>query len=337
MWRISSPTWIRPWPRFEWRVKKVLFRSSFVPFHLSLLLFAVAARAEDPYELLRETFLQKINASRQKSALAPLRLSPSLSRLAQQRAQEIAAGGSRSDQVAAQEDAHAAARSGYEARFLAEVDVQADGDIDRVFANATQPGGLFEEEIRRRDSRDLGLGVATRDEVPLYVFLFGLSWEDFIAGRRAELSDLSRVRRHLLERVNRERGKAGLLPLREEPLLDSTAQRHANDMLARSYYGHESPEGTTVLQRSKAVGYRPRFVAENIARGPDTAEEVMNGWMGSPTHRANILGSFVSDLGAGVAFGKNASGYQIIWVQCFGLPREKREAPDSRGPRSVSE
>ena len=330
MWRISSPIWTRHWPRFEWRVKKVLFHSSLITFHLSLVLFAVPARAEDSYELLRETFLQKINASRQKSALAPLRLSPSLSRLAQRRAQEIAAGGAGSNQTTVQEDAAAAAKSGYESRFLAEVFVQADGDVDRVYANASRPGGMLEEEIRRKDSRDLGLGVAMRDQVPVYVFLFGLSWESFTEEKRAELSDLSNVRRQLLESVNRERGNSGLSPLREEPLLNETAQRHANDMLARSFYGHEPPEGTTALERSRAAGYRPRLVAENIARGQETVEEVMKGWMGSPTHREHILGSSFRDLGSGVAVGKNASGYQIIWVQCFGLPREKPKT----GPRS---
>ena len=93
-------------------------------------------------------------------------------------------------------------------------------------------------------------------------------------------------------------------------------------MIARSYYAHESPEGSTVIERSKALGYRPRFAGENIARGQYRVEEVMDGWMNSPPHRAHILAANFTETGSAVAVGRNANGYEVIWVQCFGRPRE---------------
>ena len=285
--------------------------------------------ANDNFDAIREAFLARINATRKASALLSLRLSPVLSWLAQRRAEEIAAGGAEPGEKTIEEVAHAAAQAGYPSKFLAEASLQEDGDLDTVYADATRLEGVLRKSIDRSELLDLGVGIAARMEVPLYVFLFGLSWEDFMEGRRAELSDLPRVRRQLLERVNRERASRGLARVREDSLLDEAAQRHANDMLARSYYGHQSPEGSTVLERSKTSGYRPRFVAENIAQGPPSVDEVMEGWMASEAHREHILSPSFVELGSGVAVGKNANGYQILWVQCFGRPKEKFKAQTS--------
>ena len=294
--------------------------------------------ADDNFDAIREAFLTKINATRKASALPSLRVSPILSRLAQRRAEEIAAGNAEPGEQTIEKVERAAAQAGYPSRFLTEASLQADGDLDTVYAGASRPEGVLRESIERGELLDLGVGIAERNEVPLYVFLFGLSWEDFVAERRAALSDLPRVRRRLLERVNRERTSRGLAPVRENPVLDEAAQRHADDMLARSYYGHQSPEGSTVLERSKASGYRPRFVAENIAQGPPSVDEAMEGWIGSEVHREHILSPFFVELGSGVAVGKNANGYQILWVQCFGRPKDKfqSQTPRRTGASGVS-
>ena len=47
----------------------------------------------------------------------------------------------------------------------------------------------------------------------------------------------------------------------------------------------------------------------------------MDGWLHSPAHRANLLSSVFTEVGAGVAYGKNDNGWQVLWVQCFGRPR----------------
>jgi uncharacterized protein YkwD len=292
-----------------------------------LSLFALVAPTPSPdnFGALRQAFLERINAARAETTLRPLRLSAKLSGVAQRRAQQFVSGGPEPGASTADADSRAAAVLGYEARFLSEVLLQAEGDIEMVVSEAAAPGGALEEEIARSGVSDLGIGVAVREEIPFYVFLFGFSWEDFVAGKREEFADLEAVRRALLERVNRERRAARLPPVRPEPLLDETAQRHAADMLARSFYNHDSPEGTTVLERSRAAGYRPASVAENIARGQYAIEEVMDGWMSSPIHREHLLSPIFADIGSGVAVGKNANGYQILWVQCFG--RSKTGTP----------
>jgi uncharacterized protein YkwD len=305
-------------------VTRGFLRSSLVTCHLSLLAFSPAT-PNDNFDTLRQLFLERINAARSETKLSALRLSDKLSAVAQRRAQEFASGGPEPGASTAEGDGRAAVAQGYESRYLSEVLLQADGDVDMVFSQAAGAAGALAQEIQRPSLSDMGIGVAVRDEIPVYVFLFALSWEDFVAGKRAEFSNLEAVRRALLGRVNRERRAAGLPPMRGEPLLDETAQRHAADMLARSYYGHDSPEGTTVQERSQAAGYRPRSVAENIARGQYAIEEVMDGWMSSPTHREHILSPLFADIGSGLAVGKNVNGYQILWVQCFG--RSKTATP----------
>jgi uncharacterized protein YkwD len=288
---------------------------------LSIVALVVPASSPDNFDALRQAFLQRINAARSQAKLRALRLSDKLSGVAQRRAREFAAGGSEPGASTAERDGRAAVAQGFDPQYLSEVLVQADGDVDMVFSEAAGAAGMLADELRRPSLRDTGIGVAVRDEIPVYVFLFAVSWEDFVSGKRVEFSDLQAVRRALLDRVNRERRAVGVPPMREEPLLDETAQRHAADMLARSYYDHNSPEGTTVLERSQTAGYLPNMAAENIARGQYAIEEVMDGWMSSPLHRENILSPLFADIGSGLAVGKNANGYQILWVQCFGRSR----------------
>ncbi len=287
---------------------------------------------DDPFQATREAFLTRINAERFNRGLPPLRLAPPLCRVAQEHSEEFARGGSSLDSLSMRVDAQRVAKVGYDARFVSEVVAQSDGDVDSVVASSQAPPSAMEVEIRRPETRDLGIGVAVYEDVPLYVFLFGLTWEEFFSQKTAELSNTGRIRGQLLERLNRERARRSVLPLQPNALLDEAAQRHATDMLARSYYGHESPEGTTVLERTRTQGYRPRFVAENVARGQYSIEEVMDGWMASDTHREHILSKLFSEVGSGLAIGKNTNGYQVIWVQCFGRPKDLLPAPRPRFP-----
>jgi uncharacterized protein YkwD len=157
---------------------------------------------------------------------------------------------------------------------------------------------------------------------PLYALFFGLSQEEDLERRTAPLADRESVMQEMLDRVNRERRKARLHPLRLHPALNRAAQRHAEDMYARSFYGHGTPEGRTPLERVRAAGYAPLSVAENVARGQVTVKEVMDGWMDSRVHRVNILGRDFSHVGFGLAYGVNAMGPTVLWVQVFGTPME---------------
>ncbi|MEU6707567.1 sigma-70 family RNA polymerase sigma factor [Streptomyces wuyuanensis] len=114
--------------------------------------------------------------------------------------------------------------------------------------------------------------------------------------------------------VNAERAKAGCGPVRSNGKLETAARRHSQDMAARGYFDHTSPDGTDPGDRITAAGYRWSTYGENIARGQQSPSSVMDSWMNSPGHRANILNCSFKELGVGI---HDASGGPW-WTQAFG-------------------
>ncbi|MFG3661993.1 sigma-70 family RNA polymerase sigma factor [Streptomyces sp. NPDC047706] len=114
--------------------------------------------------------------------------------------------------------------------------------------------------------------------------------------------------------VNKERSAAGCGPLAEDGQLNQAAQGHSQDMAARGFFDHTNPDGADPGQRTTAAGYNWSTYGENIARGQQTPEAVMNSWMNSPGHRANILNCAFKDIGVGI---HNGSGGPW-WTQNFG-------------------
>ncbi len=114
--------------------------------------------------------------------------------------------------------------------------------------------------------------------------------------------------------VNTERAKAGCGPVRSNGRLATAATKHSADMAARDYFDHTSPDGTDPGDRITAAGYRWSTYGENIARGQRTPASVMDSWMNSAGHRANILNCDYKELGVGI---HNASGGPW-WTQAFG-------------------
>lgn len=111
--------------------------------------------------------------------------------------------------------------------------------------------------------------------------------------------------------VNDERAAAGCKPLAEESHLTKAAQDYSDQMSAEDFFSHTSPDGTTFDQRIKNAG-NPKPGAENIAKGQTSAAQVMNAWMNSEGHRANILNCSLTKIGVGVT----TKGW--YWVQDFG-------------------
>lgn len=120
----------------------------------------------------------------------------------------------------------------------------------------------------------------------------------------------------VVDLVNVERGKAGCGPVGNEPRLASAAQSHSDDMADRSYFDHASPEGNHADHRIEAAGYSWSTWGENIARGQKDPAAVMESWMNSPGHRANILNCSFKQLGVGVRTGANGPW----WTQVFAAP-----------------
>ncbi|MCX5144763.1 sigma-70 family RNA polymerase sigma factor [Streptomyces sp. NBC_00338] len=114
--------------------------------------------------------------------------------------------------------------------------------------------------------------------------------------------------------VNKERGAAGCGPLTEDSQLTDAAQRHSDDMAARDFFEHTNPDGADPGQRVTDAGYRWSTYGENIARGQQTPASVMESWMNSPGHRANILNCDFKDIGIGIHQGPGGPW----WTQDFG-------------------
>ncbi|MFD8787505.1 CAP domain-containing protein [Kitasatospora sp. NPDC059599] len=120
----------------------------------------------------------------------------------------------------------------------------------------------------------------------------------------------------VVDLVNAERAKAGCGPVASEPRLATAAQSHSDDMANRNYFDHASPEGYHADHRIEATGYRWSTWGENIARGQKDPAAVMDAWMNSPGHRANILNCAFKQLGVGVRTGSGGPW----WTQVFAAP-----------------
>ncbi|MEV5433274.1 CAP domain-containing protein [Streptomyces sp. NPDC052701] len=126
---------------------------------------------------------------------------------------------------------------------------------------------------------------------------------------------LARTTADVVGLTNRERVRAGLRPLAPDPRLAAAAQAHSADMAARGFYSHTCPDGGRPWDRAAAAGAGRRSIGENIACGQRSPAEVVEGWMNSPGHRANILKPDFTHLGIGFAGGGRAGTY---WTQLFG-------------------
>ena len=276
----------------------------------------------DDFDALREEFARRINAERSREGAVALRPSPPLNRLAQELADELAGRGETEfSEISESQMIARAQKGGYPAKSLTEIFTRTDGSISEVMSSWKDRGDRTWKSLVQATSRDLGVGAAMLDDVPIYVFLLGVSQDDYLSNRAAEYHDLGAMRRRMLERLNAERRSRSLPPYAPSTVLDRVAQAYADDMLKRSHYGHVDPEGLTVRERAYAGGYDLRFIAENLAAGQPTVDEAMDGWMNSEKHRDNILSKIYTEAGFGLAIGHNKRGYQIIWVQVFGRPR----------------
>jgi uncharacterized protein YkwD len=118
----------------------------------------------------------------------------------------------------------------------------------------------------------------------------------------------------VIDLVNEKRAKVGCSPLQASGALSDLARAHSKDMAARGFFDHTNPDGETPWDRAEQAGVSS-LGGENIARGQADAEAVMNSWMNSAGHRANILDCDFTTLGVGVHI---ADGGGPWWTQDFG-------------------
>ncbi|MBK6870619.1 MAG: CAP domain-containing protein [Kineosporiaceae bacterium] len=117
--------------------------------------------------------------------------------------------------------------------------------------------------------------------------------------------------------TNVERSANGCSALSIDSKLTAAAQLHSEDMAAKNYFEHSSPDGRSAGDRISAQGYKWRSWGENIAAGQKTPASVVSAWMNSSGHRANILNCGFTQIGVGIAKG---GSYGIYWTQNFGTP-----------------
>ena len=108
-------------------------------------------------------------------------------------------------------------------------------------------------------------------------------------------------------------------PLQWDEQLERAATRHARDMARHAYLDHRGRDGSTPAQRVTAAGYRWRSVGENVAAGQPSAEDVVEDWIESPGHCANLMNPVYTELGASFAINLDARE-AVYWVQAFGRP-----------------
>ena len=123
----------------------------------------------------------------------------------------------------------------------------------------------------------------------------------------------SSVATEVLNLVNAERAKQNLAPLKLNAQLSKVAQLKSEDMKNNNYFSHTSPTYGSPFDMIKQFGINYSYAGENIAKGQKTASAVVNAWMNSEGHRANILNKNFTDMGIGYV----NSGGTTYWTQMF--------------------
>lgn len=127
--------------------------------------------------------------------------------------------------------------------------------------------------------------------------------------------------------TNAERGGASFGALAVNPVLQSAAQRKADDMASKGYFAHVAPDGTEPWAWFRATGYAYAYAGENLAVNFMDSKDVVDAWMRSPSHRANIMNERYTEIGIGIAEGTYQGERAVFVVQFFGAPVARVATP----------
>ncbi|MCD5325449.1 MULTISPECIES: CAP domain-containing protein [Pontibacillus] len=122
---------------------------------------------------------------------------------------------------------------------------------------------------------------------------------------------LSQFEQKVVELTNEERAAQGLDPLKIDKELSNVAEKKSQDMAQNGYFSHNSPTYGSPFDMMKQFGIEYRTAGENIAKGQQTPQEVVDAWMNSEGHRANILNENFTHIGVGFVEDGN------VWTQQF--------------------
>lgn len=137
------------------------------------------------------------------------------------------------------------------------------------------------------------------------------------------INDKELLKEHIIQITNNQRKLNGnLFSLKENQTLDLSAEKKLNDMFINQYFEHISPLGIGVSELSEQSGYNYILIGENLALGNFKDDEaVVEAWMNSLGHKANILNIHYTEIGVAVGRGQFEGKNVWIAVQHFGTPR----------------
>ncbi|MBY0064566.1 MULTISPECIES: CAP domain-containing protein [Priestia] len=127
-----------------------------------------------------------------------------------------------------------------------------------------------------------------------------------------QTKDASQFEQKVVDLVNQEREKQGLKPLTLNKELSDVARTKSKDMMDKGYFDHNSPTYGSPFDMMKQFGIEYTTAGENIAKGQQSPEDVMNAWMNSDGHRKNILNPDFTEIGVGYV-----KGDTTYWTQQF--------------------
>ncbi len=191
--------------------------------------------------------------------------------------------------------------------------VEAGPGPDYELAYAADETGEYRVELLAEGNR----GVTVLANFPVYVGVpvpSSVTLEGEEAGGTS--GDVESVATELLRLINRSRREAGLNPLETHEGVAGVADRHSRDQVENEFIGHDSPTTGTAAERVERAGYHTGLVLENIGRGY-SANEIHQGMLESPGHRANVLNRDVTHVGIGVVMDPEGSRPAFVATEVF--------------------
>jgi uncharacterized protein YkwD len=166
--------------------------------------------------------------------------------------------------------------------------------------------------VRRRRAIKAGIGLLVLSLLAAIIARFYLMYT--APPSPEKVSGLTEQETEILGLVNRLRARGGLMPLKFSPRLAVIARGHSYDMAMRHYLAHNSPDGVAPADRLSGVGIGYRAVGENIYMDDDAdsagvPRRVLEGWLKSPEHLANIISAKFTETGVGIAQSSDGSIY----------------------------
>jgi uncharacterized protein YkwD len=303
---------------------------------LACLAPALAAAQEklgDSKDELRQTLLTALNEARGKQGLPPIQLSAVLSKAAQAQVDDMAA---RKYYDLKSPDGRTIESwlkdAGYREQLVAEKLVRTDRSPRVLGASwgvspEAHRASLFHPEVE-----EAGIGVVDYQGLPLYAFVLARSEASYLSEytrhlftrQEARFRDLDALREEMLTLINQARAERKLDPLTRDAALDRAAQTYSEEIFKALKAGSPVPSDTELARKVRAEGYPiRRGVGESVVQGALTPEETLASLLGRKDGRSNILGSWFTQLGLGLAFERTPNGFFVVWVQCMSRPASK--------------